>query len=488
MSNCFSHTGRDNLGSISDQKINEYCGIAGFKSHTDVSNIIYFALRSLQHRGQESAGISTFSDKIHTFKGMGLVHNVFTVSILSKLKGGSGIGHVRYSTAGKSMIDNAQPIIIHNSIGNMAIGHNGEISNAAKIKKYLKEKGISFFTESDTELIIKLIVIEAQKTGNIITGIKKAMQFLDGGYSIIFQVNDRVFGIRDPLGIKPLIIGKIDGGYGIASESVVFDTLGGKVIRDVYPGEILEITEDSIISHYTFKLKHTAHCMFEYVYFARVDSIIDGKNVYSVRRKLGQILAQEHPANADLVIPVPDSGRTHALGFAEVSHIPFAEGLMKNRYVDRTFIIPDQESRIAEIRLKLNPVREIIRNKRLVLVDDSVVRGNTIRNIVELLKNAGAKEVHVRVASPPIVAPCYLGIDMKTRDQFIAVNKTVKEIQKFINADSFEYLSIGGLVKAIKFDKKDLCLGCLTGVYPVPINGELYRMQQQLKNFKHKKV
>ena len=469
---------------IVGRKNTEYCGIVGFKSYSNVAPLLYFGLRSLQHRGQESAGVSIYSDnKISTYKGMGLVHEVFTQNLLDSLSGNSGIGHVRYSTAGSSVISNAQPILIHTSAGDMAIAHNGEISNADELKERLEKAGSSFFTESDTELILKLIALETSKHDNLVEGIKRTMRYLKGSYSLTFQLNDRVFAIRDPLGIRPLVLGKFEGGYGIASESVVFDALGGETIRDVYPGEILEIDKNTVISHYKVDNEQTAFCMFEYVYFARADSTMNKKNVYSVRKNLGRILAREHPAPADIVVPVPDSGRTHALGYAEESKIPFAEGLMKNRYIERTFIMPAQKERVLEIQLKLNPIKEVVRNKKIVLIDDSIVRGNTTQKIVKLLKNAGAKEVHVRIASPPIIAPCYLGIDMKTRSQFIAAEKTVEEIREKIEADSLAYLSIPGLVKAIGTNKNKLCLGCLTGTYPVPIKGEKYREQSNLSNF-----
>lgn len=469
---------------IIGRKNTEYCGVVGFKSHSNVVSLLYFGLRSLQHRGQESAGVSIYNNnKVSTYTGMGLVHQVFTRNVLDSLAGNSGIGHVRYSTAGSSVISNAQPILIHTSIGDMAIAHNGEISNAAEVREYLEKAGNSFFTESDTELILKLIALESTKHGNLIDGIKRSMRYLKGSYSLAFQLNDRIFAIRDPLGIRPLVLGRFEDGYGIASESVVFDALGGETIRDIYPGEILEIDQNTAITHYKVENEQTAFCMFEYVYFARADSTMNKKNVYSVRKNLGKILAREHPVPADIVVPVPDSGRTHALGYAEESNIPFAEGLMKNRYIDRTFIMPTENERVQEIQLKLNPIKEVVNNKKIVLIDDSIVRGNTTKKIVKLLKNAGAKEVHVRIASPPIIAPCYLGIDMKTRSQFIAAGKTVEEIREKINADSLAYLSISGLVKAIGVNKNDLCLGCLTGTYPVPIKGEKYRDQLSLSNF-----
>lgn len=465
------------------QKRNEYCGVCAFKGPANVSLFLYYSLRALQHRGQESAGIGVFSNKIIVTRGMGLVHEIFNVDTLKKLESNVGIGHVRYSTAGSSTINNAQPLLIHGSIGDLALGHNGEIANAQELKEFLESQGISFSTESDSEVILRLLSYNISKVGNIVEGIKKTMSMLIGSYSLVLMVNERVFAIRDPLAIRPLILGKIDKTYGVASESVAFDSLNGEIIRDMKPGEILELTDNGPVSYYYQENTHTAHCMFEYVYFARADSVIDGRSVYEVRKNLGRILARESPVEADIVVPVPDSGRTHALGYSEESGIPFVEGLMKNRYVDRTFIIPDQMGRIQEIQLKLNPVKEIIKGKRIVLVDDSIVRGNTMKKIVSLLKKTGAKEVHVRIGSPPIVAPCYLGIDMKTRSEFIATGKTIDEIRKLINADSLAYISIDGLIKAIGFPKEDMCLGCLTGIYPVRIKGEKYREQKSLDLF-----
>ncbi|MGC8709176.1 MAG: amidophosphoribosyltransferase [Thermoplasmata archaeon] len=469
---------------IPGRKGSEKCGVTGFKVKGNATPYLYYSLRALQHRGQESAGIAIYRDRIISHRGMGLVHEVITRDVLDQFSSGTGIGHVRYSTAGSSTVMNSQPIVVHGQAGDMAIAHNGEISNAQDLKDYLENRGISFNTESDTEVIIRLLSFNISRSSNLIDGIRRTMSMLSGSYSLGLLINERLFAIRDPLAIRPLVLGRVNGGYGFASESVAFDAVGGEIIRDVAPGEIVEIGEDGITSYFSEnREKHTAHCMFEYVYFARADSTIDGKNVYNVRMRLGRILARESPAKADAVVPVPDSGRAHALGYSQESGIPFAEGLMKNRYVDRTFIIPDQSGRVQEIQIKLNPVREIISGRSIVLVDDSIVRGNTMKKIVKLLKDAGAREVHVRIGSPPIVSPCYLGIDMKTRDQFIAHGKGVEEIRREIGADSLSYLSIDGLVDAIGFERDDLCLGCLTGIYPVRIKGEKYRWQKELESF-----
>ncbi|RLF44135.1 MAG: amidophosphoribosyltransferase, partial [Thermoplasmata archaeon] len=324
------------------------------------------------------------------------------------------------------------------------------------------------------------------KEKSVEKAVKYAMKKIEGSYSFTLMLNDRVFGLRDPLGIKPLCLGKIDKGYVIASESVAIDVLGGEFIRDIEPGELIEITPDGYKSYKLMEEKHKAHCFFEYVYFARADSFIDGIEVYKARERLGRVLAEEHPVEADYVVPIPDSGRAHAYGFSKASGIPVAEGLMKNRYIARTFILPTQKIRERLVQLKLNPVKSIVEGKRIVIVDDSIVRGTTMRKIVGLLRRHGAKEVHVRIASPPIIAPCYFGIDMTTREQLIASGRSVEEIREKIGADSLGYISIEGLVKALDIDKNDLCLGCVTGEYPIRLKGEKYRFQESLEKWREK--
>ncbi len=464
------------------RKRNEYCGVAGFISSSQVSKTIYFSLRALQHRGQESAGIATHDGKMRIVKGMGLVHRVFNEQNLGYLKGNVGIGHVRYSTMGESIEENAQPIYVYTPLHEVAVAHNGEIVNVNELKSFLAEKGSAFTTRSDSEVIARIIAYELTR-GDVVDALVRSVRKLRGSFSLVILIDDRLFAIRDPLGIRPLVLGKVDSGFGVASESVAFYSIGGKPVRDVQSGEILELTDEGFKTHYVFRKKHHAHCMFEYVYFARADSTIDGKNVYEVRRRIGRNLAREHPVEADFVVPVPDSGRAHAIGFSEESRIPYGEGLMKNRYVERTFILPSQESRVREITMKLNPVSSVVRGKRIVLVDDSIVRGNTMRKIVQMLRDAGATEVHVRIGSPPIIAPCYLGIDMKTRDQFIATGKSVEEIARELGADSLGYVSIDGLINAIGMPRNYICLGCLTGEYPVQITGEKIRFQSDIEDF-----
>ncbi len=468
--------------------LKEACGIVGIASDSDVSYEIFTALRALQHRGQESAGISVFTDDsgIVTLKGMGLVTEAFSEEGLSELKGTAGIGHVRYSTSGESSIKNAQPIEMHIISGMISLAHNGELVNAEKLREYYKEKGWAFFTTSDSEIIIRLLSKHLHEGRDEISAIKEVMNAISGSYALVILINGRTFAVRDPLGIKPLVLGRKGDEWMVASESVAFDALGFKAVRDVLPGEIIELRAGSEpVSHRVSSPEHRAHCFFEWVYFSRSDSVIDGVLVYDVRRKIGEILARESPVDADIVIPVPDSGRSHAIGYSEASGIKYAEGLMKNRYVDRTFIMPEQKMREYNVSVKLNPIKSMIEGKRVVLVDDSIVRGTTMKKIVSMLREAGAREVHVRIGCPPIIAPCYLGIDMKTREQLIAPGRTVEEIRERIGADSLAYVSIEGLVKSIGKDRKDLCLGCVSGEYPLRIEGERHREQSTLEEYLH---
>lgn len=440
-------------------------------------------MRVLQHRGQESAGIAVYSNGIKALKGMGLAHQALRADDLRNLRGEIGIGHVRYSTVGSSTLDNAQPVVMSTNYGDIALAHNGEIVNSDQLRDGLKKKGWAFATTSDSEIIIRMLANDISNTGDPVRSVRNVMSLLIGSYSITLMVDNRVFALRDPLGIRPLCVGRTKEGYAAASESVVFDTLGGEFMRDVEPGELIELLPGEIRSIKTGLAKGRAHCMFEWVYIARADSCLDGRLVYDVRRRIGRRLAEEQPVDADVIVPVPDSGRSHSMGYSEVSGIPYSEGLMKNRYVERTFIMPEQNDRSTGVMLKLNPLKSVIKDKRIVLVDDSIVRGTTMRQIVQLVRNAGAKEVHVRVGSPPIRAPCYFGIDMKTRDQFAATGRTVEQISNMLTADSLGYLSVEGLVDAIGHPASDLCLGCLTEEYPLPVEGERTRFQKKLDSF-----
>ncbi len=456
------------------------CGVFAIASISNVSVDIFYALRVLQHRGQESAGIAVYSNGIKAIKGMGLAHQALKTEDVKNLKGELGIGHVRYSTVGSSTLDNAQPIVVSTNYGDIALAHNGEIVNADRIMDELKKKGWAFITSSDSEIAVRLLANDIANTGDPVKSLKNLMSMLQGSYSMTIMIDNRVFAIRDPLGFRPLCVGRTKGGFAAASESVVFDTLGGEFIRDVEPGEIVELLPGEIRSIKTGLSKGNAHCMFEWVYIARADSCIDTKLVYEVRRRIGQRLAKEQPVDADVIVPIPDSGRSHAIGYSEASGIRYSEGLMKNRYVERTFIMPDQSDRTTSVMLKLNPLKSVLKDQRVVLVDDSIVRGTTIRQIVQIVRNAGAKEVHVRVGSPPIRSPCYFGIDMKTREEFAATGRTIEQIGKMITADSLGYISVEGLVEAIGLPAGDLCLGCLTEEYPIPVAGEKVRYQKKI--------
>jgi amidophosphoribosyltransferase len=475
-------TSKKNSFTLNNYRLEDKCGVVGITSTESCSLYIYFALRALQHRGQESAGIVTYQDVIHYKRDMGLVHEIFDENLVSALNGEYGIGHVRYSTQGSSTLNNAQPVVATCTKGEISLCHNGEIVNADKLRQKYQKSGWAFFTNSDSEIIIRMLVndINAAK-GNVKKALKKMCKRLVGSYSMTLLVNGKVYGVRDPWGIKPLCIGKFPTGYIVASESCAVDAIGGEFIRDVEPGEIVEITTDDMnVDKLTEETYPHAHCMFEYVYFARPDSVLDGRPVYDVRKAIGKILAQESPIDADYVVPVPDSGLAAALGFAEESGIPYAEGLMKNRYIGRTFIMPVHHMRELNVSLKTNPIKTLVKDKRIILVDDSIVRGTTIKRIVQNVRHAGAKEVHVRIASPPIISPCYLGIDMKTRDQFVAKptnagEKPYERVAEIITADSLAHISIDGLVKAIGLESCNLCLGCLTEEYPIPIENEKMR-------------
>lgn len=464
----------------------ESCGIVGLafndRESDNAALPIYYALYALQHRGQESTGITVHDGKsARTLKGMGLVPDVFKKYNLSDLKGFVGIGHVRYSTTGDSTIENSQPLIVNFMDRTIAIAHNGNLVNSADLIAEFEAEGQVFLTSSDTEVIARLLVKELLKT-DILGAVEEVMKRLVGSYSLTILVDDTLVVVRDPLGFKPLCLGELDGGYVVTSESAAIDTIGGKLIRDVRPGEVLIFKDGRYSSHQLFKTKNTAHCVFEYIYFARADSIIDGQLVYQTRIRIGERLLDEHAIDADIISPVPDSGITFAIGYSKKSGIDYIEGLMKNRYIGRTFIMPDQNMRETAVRLKLNTIRQNLEDKKVILMDDSIVRGTTSRRIVDMVRKAGAEEVHMRIGSPPIMSPCYLGIDMATRDELVAAHKTVAGVEAVINADSLGYVSVEGLVEAVGIPEDDLCLGCLTGVYPVEIPGEQCKRRQLTLN------
>ncbi|MBU3220811.1 amidophosphoribosyltransferase [Clostridium algidicarnis] len=448
-------------------KFKEECGVFGVysKSSLDVAKVTYYGLYALQHRGQESAGIAVSDGKnMNIHKSMGLVSEAFDEKSLSSLKGNASIGHVRYSTTGSSNIINAQPILTNCKFGSMAIAHNGNLVNAEVIKELLEDGGNIFQTSIDSEVVLSLIA-RAYKKG-IGKAVISAVQAIKGSFAMVILTEDKLIGVRDPNGIRPLCLGKLEDSYILSSESCAFDTVGAEFVRDIRPGEIVIIGEDGIESiSYSEKIKSKV-CAFEYIYFARPDSVIDGISVYESRRKAGEILFEECPVEADIVVGVPDSGLAAAVGFSKASSIPFGIGFIKNRYVGRSFIAPSKEMRERIVSLKLNPLKENIKGKRVVLVDDSIVRGTTSKILVEMLRRAGAKEVHFRVSSPVVKYPCYFGIDTPYRKDLIGANLTIEEIRKEIGADSLGYISEEGVVKSFG-EKEGFCLGCFSGIYPV---------------------
>ena len=454
----------------------ESCGIFGaYAPGEDVARLTFFALFALQHRGQESAGIATTSGNgicLHT--GMGLVSHVFDEASLSSLPGTIAIGHNRYSTSGSNRIANAQPIVVEGPEGKLALAHNGNIVNALALRLELAEKGCAFVTSTDSEVIAYLII--TSPGNNLVEKISNAMHRLQGAYSLVILNNNSLIGVRDPMGVRPLCLGKLNGGWVLASESCALDHLGTGMLREIEPGEIVTIDAGGVKSYQGAVSDKQALCVFEYIYFARPDSTIGGRLLYRTREAMGRRLAQEYPVDADLVIGVPDSATVAAISYSRESGIPFVEGLLKNRYVGRTFIQPDQRIRAMGVGLKFNPLREILAGKRLILVDDSIVRGTTTPHVISLLKRAGAKEIHMRVCAPPICYPCFFGVDMATRWELIAARKTVPEIREFIAADSLGYLSVEGLVQAVDLPKENLCLACLTGDYPIPVQLEMDKL------------
>jgi len=440
-------------------KINEKCGVFGvYAKGRRVSEIIFYSLQALQHRG-------------------GLVSQVFNKQSLAPLQGHIGIGHTRYSTTGKNIWENSQPLYHMFRGESFALAHNGNLTNAAEIRKEQIKKGITFETSTDTEVIASLV--ENSTKDDIEDAVDEAISKIKGSYSLVILTRDKLMGIRDPHGFRPLVLGSLDGNYVIASETCALDIIDAKFMREVDPGEKVVINGNGLKSQMLLPVDRISMCVFELIYFARPDSYIYGKNMFDVRHKMGQQLAKQSPAdNADIVISVPDSGTPAAIGYSAASKIPYVEGFIKNRYIGRTFIQPKQEIREIGVRLKLNPLKDIIKGKKLVVVDDSIVRGNTSRKIVKMLYNAGAKEVHMRISSPPLLYPCYYGIDIATKKEFIASYKTLEDIRKFLNVSSLKYLTIDGLVKAIGEPKDKFCCACFNGEYPVEIPEDLKLYEQ----------
>jgi amidophosphoribosyltransferase len=455
------------------------CGIVGIVDAGGVSIQLYYSLYALQHRGQESAGISTYDGTtLQKFKGHGLVADVFSPALLNELKGNAGIGHVRYPTTGANLTENIQPLNFQFKDHLISIAHNGNLVNTCELRAAFEEAGQLFTTTTDTEIIAKILMDEISNSNSVEDAVKICMQKIRGSYSVVMMIDGIIYAFRDPLGIKPFCIAKLENGYMVASESVAADALNAKFLRDVFPGELIRIDHEGIKCTRIAVPGKRAYCIFEYIYFARADSVIDGVLVYDVRRKIGQKLHEEDPVKADSICSVPDSGTAYAVGYAECSKIPFVESLMKNRYSGRTFIMPSQKEREKAVRLKLNPIPAHLKDKSIVLVDDSIVRGTTSRRIIDMMREAGAREIHVRIGSPAIKAPCYLGVDMPTREELIASNRVEAEVRHKITATTLHHVSLSALVEAIGIDREDLCTGCLTGCYPLDIEGEQAKTRQ----------
>ncbi len=457
---------------MEDDKLREECGVMAIYGHPDSARMIYQGLYALQHRGQESAGIATADgNTLSNIKGMGLVSEIFTDDVLAKLPGAMGIGHTRYSTTGDSALLNAQPIRVESTKGLIAIAHNGNLVNLGTAREKLERDGAIFQTTSDSEIIVQLIAHSRETT--LVDAIADSLSKVEGAFSIVMATRDRIFAARDPHGFRPLSMGRIPGTNGqpdtivFASETCAFDLLRAKYERDVKPGELIMVSGDGVTSRHFGGKVTQASCIFEHVYFARPDSMIYGRWVQESREEMGRQLARESAVPADLVVPVPDSGVTAAIGYSAESGIPFRFGLIRNHYVGRTFIEPEQRVRDFGVRLKLNPVRNLLAGRRIVLIDDSIIRGTTSRKIVRMVRAAGATEVHLRISCPPTISPCFYGVDTPRKRELIAANQSIEEVRKFIEADSLSYLSLDGLKKCCgDGGENSYCTACYTGVYP----------------------
>jgi amidophosphoribosyltransferase len=456
---------------MTDDKLHEECGVFGVYSSKEcpAAEITYLGLLGLQHRGQESAGITTIKDgKLKTLKEMGLVSEVFKNNAVEELaEGNAAIGHVRYSTTGTSNLANAQPFEGHCRLGSLAVAHNGNLVNAEVIRSLMEDGGAIFQTTSDTEVILNMIARGASK--GIEKAVRETARAIKGSYAIVLFIDNKLIGVRDPYGIRPLCLGKLDDTWILSSESCALNTVGAEFVRNLEPGEIVVIDDAGVTSMGHDENSKLSTCIFEYIYFARPDSEIDGINVYEARKRCGIEFYKEFPVDADLVVPVPDSGISAAIGYSEASGIPFEMGFIKNRYIGRTFIAPSQEVRDKAVSVKLNVVKSVVEGKKVILIDDSIVRGTTSRRLVSLMKKAGAKEVHLGIVSPPILHPCHFGIDTPDTEELIASGKKVEEICAEIGADSLAYISLDGLNRALR-ENRGFCTGCLTGNYPLTPN------------------
>lgn len=462
-------------------KFRDECGVFGIYGHPEAANLTYLGLYALQHRGQESAGIACANGKtIHLEKAMGLVADVFSEARLRRLPGETAIGHVRYSTTGSSQLKNAQPFLAGTHRGSLALAHNGNLINALRVQAELESQGSVFSSTSDTEVILHLVA--RSRAGTLVDAAAEALSQLQGAYSLALMNEKQLLGVRDPRGFRPLSLGQLKESYVLASESCAFDLIGATFVRDLDPGEFLLIDESGVHSYFPLPVATPAMCIFEHVYFARPDSLVYGQPVSRVRKELGRSLAQEAPADADVVIAVPDSGIYAALGYGQELGLPYEQGMVRNHYVGRTFIEPQRSIRHFGVKVKLNAVRHVLEGKRIVVVDDSIIRGTTSRKIVFMLRSAGAREVHMRISSPPTSWPCYYGIDTPTRRELIASSHSVEEIRRYIGADSLAYLSLKGLLLAVGKDN-GYCAACWTGRYPVDFPGQ---GERQLTLFEHR--
>jgi len=469
---------------LDDDRFHDHCGVAGVFGHLEASKLAYLGLYALQHRGQESAGIvSSDGVDLHLEKGMGLVQEVFQPQILARLPGTAAVGHTRYSTAGDTSLMNAQPIVIDCNKGKLALAHNGNLTNAAKLRRNLEHRGSIFQTTSDTEVIVHLVARSAAR--NLEGALGDALNQVEGAYSLLVLTRDELFAIRDPRGFRPLCLGRLGDSWLVASETTAFDLIDAQYVREIEPGELVRISRAGVESLHFAPQKQHQFCVFEHVYFSRPDSLVFGRPVDRSREMLGRLLAREQPADADLVVPVPDSGVPAAIGYALESGLPFRMGLIRNHYIGRTFIEPEQSIRDFGVKLKLNPVRALLEGKRVVLVDDSIVRGTTSRKIVRMMREAGATQVHMRISCPPTISPCYYGVDTPTREELLAADascirprlpqgsradlsgaaRTLEEIRLFLDADSVGYLSIESLRRAVSDTTGSFCTSCYTGVY-----------------------
>lgn len=470
---------------MSDE-VKDHCGVFGIYGHPRAPEIAYLGLFALQHRGEEAAGICTSDgQKLYVHKNVGLVGDVFNEETLKKLAGRSAIGHVRYSTTGSSTLANAQPIKVDYSRGQLAVAHNGNLVNAKYLRDELEAYGSIFSGTTDSEIIVHLMAKPTYTTAaeSVLGMVRK----LEGAFSLTLITENEIIGVRDPHGFRPLCLGKLEDAWVLASENCALELIEAEFIREIEPGEVIVINENGPKSYFPFegeKIKK-AFCAFEHVYFARPDSRIFGENVGMVRERLGRYLAKEHPADGDIVIPVPDSGNFSALGFSSESGIPLAHGFTRNHYIGRTFINPTQSVRTLKVKIKLNPIREVVQGKRVIVVDDSIVRGNTSKSRVRLLRKAGAKEVHMRISCPPHVSPCFYGIDFPSKDELLASTHSMDQIKEFLDVDSIGYLSREGLLRGVSGEKKDLfgnfCTACWTGNYPTPIADEMSKYKLERK-------